>query len=294
MSFSGPSHKGAISVVNYKGGVGKTTVSLLLAYYLANHDGGRRVLMLDIDAQCSLSIASRISPDDLNSAKDNIFQLVEPERWSKIASTDFSAFVTEVSVPVCGQLDLIKGSFETDELDLKIARSMAGSSDQREKELFLYCKQVLNGYSDYDYIIIDCPPNRMYLTQAMLRASTGFVIVTIPDMLSTFGMPRLVRWIEQIPEDDRPMMLGYILNTLNRAGGNEMTNMQHDYTSQLKGELGMDPIGSLPRLNSIPSVISGDQTFAALRHSSSGQPSVHKCMTEITTSLLDTLSGDEE
>ena len=53
--FHAPKHPGSICVANYKGGVGKTTVACLLGYYLAEMQ--YKVLLIDIDPQCSLSLA---------------------------------------------------------------------------------------------------------------------------------------------------------------------------------------------------------------------------------------------
>ena len=49
-------HPRSVAIVNYKGGVGKTTVTYLLGLYIAL-ETGRRVLLIDIDAQCSLTLA---------------------------------------------------------------------------------------------------------------------------------------------------------------------------------------------------------------------------------------------
>src|SRR5215212_379045 len=79
-----PKHPGAISVVNYKGGVGKTTISCLLGYYLAEHFPKGKVLLLDIDPQCSLSLALGFDPDEVNKTDLTIYNLVKPSKWTKI------------------------------------------------------------------------------------------------------------------------------------------------------------------------------------------------------------------
>src|SRR5207253_3257603 len=77
-----PKHPGAICVVNYKGGVGKTTVSCLLGYYLAEHRPKGNVLLFDIDAQCSLSLALGFDPDEVNKTELTIYNLVKPSKWT--------------------------------------------------------------------------------------------------------------------------------------------------------------------------------------------------------------------
>jgi len=116
-------------------------------------------------------------------------------------------------------LFIIRGSFEVENLDIEIAKSLVGEGRRRLDELFLYCKQMLNAFEEYEYVIVDGPPNKMFLTQAMLRVCSFCVPVTIPDAISIYGMPRLLRWVKQIPEGDRPKLLGYVLNAINRSGG---------------------------------------------------------------------------
>src|SRR5207248_11208267 len=119
-----PKHPGAISVVNYKGGVGKTTVSCLLGYYFADHHPKGKVLLFDIDPQCSLSLALGFDPDEVNKTELTIYNLVKPTRWSKIRSTDFKKYVFRAPDPLSPRgLHIVRGSFDVDELDMEIAKS---------------------------------------------------------------------------------------------------------------------------------------------------------------------------
>src|SRR5438552_6249975 len=86
--FSAPKHPGAICVANYKGGVGKTTVVCLLGYYLAQQTE-KKVLLLDIDPQCSLSLAVGFDPDQVSKTELTIHNLVMPSKWTKIKETKF-------------------------------------------------------------------------------------------------------------------------------------------------------------------------------------------------------------
>jgi cellulose biosynthesis protein BcsQ len=88
-------HPGSICVVNYKGGVGKTTVSCLLGYYLAETTK-KKVLLFDIDPQCSLSLALGFDPEDVNKTEFTIYNLVKPSKWSKIAKTNFDQYISNV------------------------------------------------------------------------------------------------------------------------------------------------------------------------------------------------------
>lgn len=252
-------HPGAICIANYKGGVGKTTMTTLIGYYLAKK--GNRVLLIDIDAQCSLSLAVGFDLNKIQSNDYNIENLVSPNKWSKINKLKLEPYVSDIpDIYAPSTLKIIKGSFEVDDLDLKIARTV-DTSERAFMELCVYCRQVIYSFKDqFHYVLVDCPPNKMYLTQAMLRACPYFLAVTIPDRISTFGVPRLKRWINDIEEDVRPKLLGCILNAVNRAGGNEFGTANQQLAEQeLKSSIGsvLKPeerktIGNQPVLSHIP------------------------------------------
>ncbi len=213
-------HPGAICIANYKGGVGKTTMTCLMGYYLAKL--GKRVLLIDIDAQCSLSLAVGFNLYKIEKPEFTIHDLVLPSNWTKIKKTRFEPYVFPVpDKHAPDSLKIIRGAFDVDELDITIAQEMI-RSERSLYELFTYCRQLLYSFvDDFDYILVDCPPNKMYLTQAMLRACSYYVTVTIPDRISVFGVPRLIKWINTIEPEVCPKFLGCILNGVNRAGGYE-------------------------------------------------------------------------
>jgi cellulose biosynthesis protein BcsQ len=302
-AFLAPKHPGAICVANYKGGVGKTTLVCLLGYYLAQKTG-KSVLLFDIDPQCSLSLAVGFDPDEVSKTDLTIYNLVKPSKWTKIHKTNFENYVTEVPDSLSPKgLYIIRGSFEVENLDIEIAKSFVGEGIRRLDELFLYCKQMLNAFEKYDYLLVDCPPNKMFLTQAMLRACSFYLPVTIPDAISIYGMPRLLRWVKQIPEGDRPKLLGYILNAINRTGGvpGGKVYSQQSAEARLKMSIktgldraetriiGDDPaIGVIPRLDAIARFL-GEQTKVSryeFGKRTSGQPTIDECLTDITNEVL--------
>jgi chromosome partitioning protein len=302
--FKAPKHPGAICVANYKGGVGKTTVACLLGYYLAEITG-KKVLLIDIDPQCSLSLALGFDPEAVNKTELTIYNLVKPSKWTKIKKTDFSNYVDKAPDRFAPDgLFVIKGSFEVEDLDMEIAKSTVGEHARRVDEFFLYCKQMLYSFDAYEYVIVDCPPNKMFLTQGMLRACSYFLPVTIPDAISIYGMPRLLRWVKQIPPGDRPLLLGYILNAINRTGGSPAgkvysqqtaefrlrRNIQTDLEPVEKQVLGDDPcIGVIPRLDAIARFL-GEQRSKITRfdfsHSTSRQPTIDQCLKVLVEKLI--------
>jgi len=305
MAFMADKHPGAICVANYKGGVGKTTLVCLLGYYLAEITK-KKVLLFDIDPQCSLSLAVGFNPEEVSKTELTIYNLVKPSKWTKLKKTNVDNYVMPVPDTISPKnLYIVRGSFDVDELDMEIAKSLVGDEKRRVNELFLYCKQLLHGYEEYDYILVDCPPNKMFLTQAMLRACSYYLPVTIPDAISVFGMPRLLRWVKQIPAGDRPKLLGYVLNAINRTGGvpggkvysqqsaegRLKNSMKSDLEKIEKVVLGDDPlVGVIPRLDAIARFL-GETTTKFSRYEfnkkTSGQPTIEECLLSITNTILE-------
>lgn len=83
-------HPRSICVANYKGGVGKTTLVSLLGYYFAERTG-KRVLVVDIDPQCSLSLALGFEPEEVAKTSLTIVDLLKPTKWDKLGKTDLEA-----------------------------------------------------------------------------------------------------------------------------------------------------------------------------------------------------------
>lgn len=115
---------------------------------------------------------------------------------------------------------------------------------------------------DYDVVIIDCPPNLGKITQNGLRMSHGFIIPTIPDILSTYGIPQIVRRVrefsEEIAEDIDP--LGIVVTKF-QTNSNVHVNM----LKQLKTNHTADPKNWPPVFDTL--IPQANQIAAAAEHS---------------------------
>ncbi len=299
-SITTEKHPGSICIANYKGGVGKTTLTTLLGYFYASK--GKKVLLIDIDPQCSLSLAAGVDPAKVDKTDFTIYHLVTPNKWSKIAKVKFGDYIENVpDIHAPSGLKMIKGSFDVDALDEVIIREITQKTNAADL-LYFYCKNMLNAFSDFDYVLIDCPPNKMYLTQAMLRASSYYLTVTIPDKISVYGMPRLLKWVKAIPKHERPFLLGCVLNAVNRLGGNAYgTINQQQATEELyksiRDHLDSDErkiiddkpvLAHIPRLDIISQFLSQGAEKSAwfdLKHSKSSQQSVNLIMINLINSI---------
>ena len=209
-----------ISVINYKGGVGKTTLTANLAAELANR--GKRILAVDMDAQCSLTF-SFVTPDYWESelgGGDGEQDDRTIKRWFE-GIVDDEGEVTALDELVLkdlkagghlgdkgGCLHLIPSHLGLINIDLELAYLLSGVPPtrlaRRRARVFGQLRSHLNAYATdagYDYVLIDCPPNFNIVTKNAIVASDQIVIPARPDYLSTLGIDYLLRSLRTLVEE---------------------------------------------------------------------------------------------
>jgi chromosome partitioning protein len=187
-----------ISTINLKGGVGKTTTTVAVAEMLAV-EFDQKVLLVDLDPQTNLTTI--MIGEELwkkrNEAHQTLAQLFK-DALSEEEEPEFDlddALLRGVSsveeVARTGNIDLLPSSLNLIDIQDKLASMPAGRYYSRSPGEILHTalKQRLD---DYDWVLIDCPPNLGLITLNGLRISQGYVIPTIPDILSTYGIPQIV------------------------------------------------------------------------------------------------------
>jgi chromosome partitioning protein len=216
-----------ISIINYKGGVGKTTIALQLACGLATLHH-KRVLMLDLDPQCSLSVSAL--PEEV--WIDHI------ENRGSIRSILWSYYegnvrlerdwIAEKAMPAGqGQLDLVPCHLDLPDYEMRLvserpphATDMADFEKSRHRLL----RDAIEPHrKDYDFIICDCPPNIYFVSRSAILASDCYLVPTIPDFISCYGIPFIENHIQTLlcdllPEEERAQNLGIIRNRVRRSG----------------------------------------------------------------------------
>jgi chromosome partitioning protein len=199
-----------ISFINYKGGVGKTTTTYHVGCSLAQHHN-KRVLLIDIDPQTNLTFLCAPVPEWEKVKRKTGTIATLYERFSERKSLDTKRFIWHNPVQVgrgrIERVDLIPCDIDLLGEDLGGAQ-IAGSFPpmealRRQFREFLrdrsFLKQCIREVEDdYDYVLIDCPPNLYLMTQNALVASQWYVITAIPDHLSTIGLSILQNKVKKI------------------------------------------------------------------------------------------------
>lgn len=195
-----------ISVINYKGGVGKTTISANLAAELAFR--GRRVLAIDLDPQASLTF-SFFTVDDW---RENYEESKTIKNWydafidkdADLNLKNLIAHPSRVNAAMKGRLDIICSHLALINVDLELATRLVGGTERDLRNNYLRVHSRLRdgieslGGDAYDFVLIDCPPNFNIVTKTAIAASDYLLVPTKPDYLSTLGIEQLDKHVKEL------------------------------------------------------------------------------------------------
>lgn len=169
------------AVVNQKGGVGKTTTAINLCASLAATK--RRVLLVDLDSQGNATMGSGVDKGDVELSAYNVLTEGLSIREALQQSPD-------------GGYALLPGNAELTAAEVELLEL-----EQREYRLRLAIQEV---QSEYDYIIIDCPPSLNMLTVNALAAATGVLIPVQCEYFALEGLTGLLTTVERVQQGLNP------------------------------------------------------------------------------------------
>lgn len=170
-----------ISIINYKGGVGKTTVTFNLGAELAK--AGKNTLLIDFDGQGNLTKFVGVEKEE--AIKENIVDVLsEITGGEKVTSNPIFKVASNLDIITC---DIRKENWSI--------RALSALS--RETILKRYI-DLLKDIYDYDYILIDNAPSVGLDFQNSLVASDEYLIITEPEIASSDGIYTINNVIEQI------------------------------------------------------------------------------------------------
>ncbi len=182
------------SLINLKGGVGKTTLTLSLAHFLAL-EHHKRVLVIDLDPQTNATVC--LIPENEWKVRDEtgrtLYQLfLDQIKGVKRFDADEAIVrnVSNVSGGVEG-LDLLPSSLQLIKIQDRLTQVTDFDSYQRGP-IFALRDALADVLPYYDHVLIDCPPSIGIVTLNGLAISDSYLIPVVPDILSVLGIPPIL------------------------------------------------------------------------------------------------------
>jgi chromosome partitioning protein len=192
-----------LAVANRKGGVGKSTITTMLAHGFAA-TGEQRVLVVDLDTQCNSSIIMT-GGEKWDWARRNRKTIADyfdgKYDRPKLRPDDFILHnVGDIEATV-GQLSLLSGSLDLEDVENELLhnRARAGQDlDIAEQGVTSRLRSMLNDIGDaFDVVIFDCPPGLSFSTRAALRLAHKVIVPFRPDFVSSYAVDRISTVIEE-------------------------------------------------------------------------------------------------
>jgi len=179
-----------IASINFKGGAGKTTVSWLLAKYVAEKLN-KKVLVVDIDPQMSLTLAVQMENDNgvlnkkfeqWNSKHKNNQQTLAGviESYQKSKGDQYNFTISTLIYKLTDNLHLIPST-------LDLYWSDFDTYDKEKVKCFIktFLSKLENRDNfNYDYVFFDCPPSFNALTYSVLYCASSVIIPVNPDVMA--------------------------------------------------------------------------------------------------------------
>lgn len=273
-----------VSIINYKGGVGKTTITANLAAELAYR--GERVLLIDLDPQSSLTFSfvpveewasEYMKTTTIKNWYDAFIDRDQDLDLSSLIITPDRVNENHLMRTSTGGIDLVCSHLGLINIDADLATKLGGVRRRTMGNSYLTVhSRLIDGLvnagvdDDYDYVLIDCPPNLNIVTKSAIIASDEILIPAIPDFLSTIGIEELKTHIEELVKEYNewvvepaveeaveeagwieinPSIIGVVPTMVQMARGREPILAQRAYIEQLRRDSGLFVFNTFIRRN---------------------------------------------
>ncbi|MCU1350933.1 MAG: hypothetical protein JWM05_142 [Acidimicrobiales bacterium] len=205
-----------LALANQKGGVAKTTSVQSLAWALVEQ--GRKVLIVDLDPQASLTWACGVDPDGLDVSLHDVL----------LKRTKVAEVLIELEAEP-GRLHLLPST-----IDLAGAELHLLTKTGRE---YVLRKALQSTRDDYDIVFIDCPPSLGILTINGLTAADEVLIPLQCESLSQRGVAQLLETIEDVRDyTNRDLVIRGVIATMFDG----RTNLAHQVVANVRSSYGLE------------------------------------------------------
>jgi len=167
-----------IAITNQKGGCGKTTTAINLAFALGQK--GKKALIIDLDPQSHCTMGMNMRRVEIENSSYALF----------IKGSDKAKDVTQLAISLDEKVDIIPSHIILSTVEQELKETDNGI-------LILFRALMYNDLS-YDYVLIDCPPNLGFLTFNAIRAANEILVPVETSIFSIMGVSKLISMIELI------------------------------------------------------------------------------------------------
>jgi chromosome partitioning protein len=233
-----------ISIINLKGGVGKSTLAMVLGEFLVFRYG-KKILLIDMDAQGNLSYcmvpANQIETQERNGR--TVYHLTRAHMEGN--SVDVEQFITHPPLVVSniarsaamnypGVIDMIVSVPAVAELDEDLLRLWETGRPMPSRLRVSLAEALEPARDKYDYVLIDCPPGLSLFSSAALMASDYYISPIIPEPLSLQGVNLVQRRARELSERyaHRLQFKGVVLNIVKHYRNTHQRIADEIYSTQ--------------------------------------------------------------
>jgi len=216
-----------VSVLNMKGGVGKTTVAAHI-FRVLYHRHEISTLLVDLDPQFNLTqcVVSKKKYETIEKTSHTIMSAFEPQ-----PSKSFFEIKTTTHAPpspsTCAlnlrststvRLDLLPGHFDL------IKYSLIDDHEQLKAALSYFKRFIAKARDEYGLIVIDCNPSSSFITRCALEVSTHVVSPVRCDKYSVLGVELVDKLLDHLPLEEKPTQLALINGVKRNAAPDTVEN----------------------------------------------------------------------
>ncbi|WP_077736432.1 ParA family protein [Bacillus sonorensis] len=226
-----------ISFLNMKGGVGKTTLCINIAYTLVKHFS-KKVLLIDMDPQfnATQSLMNKYYTTDkyleLKKEGKSVIKIFDND-FSLIASEEELKKEKKLTTRLEDNFDLVMGDLDL----IKVESGQRGTENLLRE--FVESDDILYAY---DYILIDCPPTHSFYTSASLITSNFYLAPLKPDVYSTLGLELLKYVVSNVNRFHKANVqpvkpLGVVFTMINSSRNRQsqiVEGLKKQYSDQIK------------------------------------------------------------